>query len=100
MILWHARSLCGEQGMERIRLYGCTVAAEAGGAVDAIREREWVAQCARRLRQHWRTIDLASLEEVARELYRDERMRFMSPADAAVAGLGLGVCVAEPPAGS
>ena len=68
--------------------------------MDAMKEREWVAQCARRLRQHWRTIDLASLEEVAHDLYRDQRMRIMSPAGAAAAWLGRGVCIAEPPAGS
>ena len=64
--------------------------------MDRIEQREWVAQCTRRLRQHWRTIDLASLEEVADELYRDERMRAMSPVDAATSWLGRGVCVAEP----
>lgn len=69
--------------------------------MDAIKQQEWVAQCARRLRQQWRTIDLASLEEVAHDLYDDERMRVLSPADAAAAWLGRGVCVAaEPPAGS
>jgi hypothetical protein len=72
--------------------YGST-----GDAVDEIKQREWVAQCARRLRQHWRTIDLASLEEVAAELYGDERMRSLSPSAAAVTWLGQGVCVSEPP---
>jgi hypothetical protein len=65
--------------------------------VDETMERAWVAQCARRLRQHWRTIDVASLEEVAGDLYRDERMRRLPPADAATAWLGQGVGVAEPP---
>ncbi len=64
--------------------------------MDENAREQWVAQCARRLRQHWRTIDLASLEEVAAELHRDERMRSMSAADAAAAWLEQGVCVAEP----
>ena len=66
--------------------------------MDEMAQGQWVAQCARRLRQHWRTIDLASLEDVAADLYRDERMRSMSPAAAAAAWLGQGVCVAEPSA--
>ena len=66
--------------------------------MDEMAQGQWVAQCARRLRQHWRTIDLASLEEVAADLYGDERMRSMSPAAAAVVWLGQGVCVAEPSA--
>ncbi|HEX2539903.1 MAG TPA: hypothetical protein VHM00_02355 [Caldimonas sp.] len=68
--------------------------------MDEIRQQEWVAQCARRLRQHWRTIDLGSLEEVALELFADERMRSMSPAAAATAWLGQGVGVCERDAGS
>ena len=59
--------------------------------MDETNEREWVAQCTRRLRQHWRTIDLASLEEVAVQLYADERMRSMAAAEAAASWLRRGV---------
>jgi hypothetical protein len=44
---------------------------------------QWVAQCARRLRQRWPHADLASLEEAAIELWRVDWLREMS-AEAAV----------------
>lgn len=48
----------------------------------------WIAACAHRLQQRWRTVDPLELEEVAAELWRDERLRAMAPGDAAVAWLG------------
>ena len=50
-----------------------------GEAVDV----EWVARCARRLRQRWPHADLASLEEAAVELWRVDWLREMGAEDAA-----------------
>jgi len=33
----------------------------------------WVARCSHRLREQWRTMDLESLEDLAQELWADER---------------------------
>jgi hypothetical protein len=44
----------------------------------------WIASCAHRLQQRWHTVDPLELEEVARGLLRDPRLRAMLP-DAAAA---------------
>jgi hypothetical protein len=44
----------------------------------------WIAACAHRLQQQWHTIDPLVLEDVAWDLWRDERLRAMPPAEAAV----------------
>ncbi|SFP59763.1 hypothetical protein [Variovorax sp. 770b2] len=44
----------------------------------------WIAACAHRLRQRWHTVDALELEDVARTLRRDARLRAMLPDDAAV----------------
>ena len=43
----------------------------------------WIAACAHRLQQHWRTVDPRELEVVAGEIWRDPRMRSMAPDKAA-----------------
>ena len=43
----------------------------------------WIAACAHRLQQRWRTVDPTLLEEVADELWHDPHLRAMPPADAA-----------------
>jgi len=43
----------------------------------------WIAACAHRLQQQWRTVDPDQLEEVAEDLWRDERLRTMAPSEAA-----------------
>ncbi|WP_371437576.1 hypothetical protein [Polaromonas sp.] len=43
----------------------------------------WIAACAHRLQQRWRTVDPLQLEEVADELLHDARLGCMAPADAA-----------------
>jgi hypothetical protein len=43
----------------------------------------WIAACAHRLQQQWRTIDPLELEDVARDLWRDDRLRSMLPDEAA-----------------
>jgi hypothetical protein len=47
----------------------------------------WIAACAHALQQQWRTVDPRQLEELAGDLWRDERLRSMSPSDAARAWL-------------
>ena len=44
----------------------------------------WIAACAHRLQRQWRTVDPEQLEEVARDLARDPRLRAMEPDLAAV----------------
>lgn len=48
----------------------------------------WIAACAHRLQQRWRTVDPLELEEVAAQLWQDEDLRAMAPGAAAVAWLG------------
>ncbi|WP_080898477.1 hypothetical protein [Variovorax paradoxus] len=43
----------------------------------------WIAACAHRLRQRWHTVDALELEDVARTLRRDARLRAMLPDEAA-----------------
>lgn len=43
----------------------------------------WIAACARRLQQQWHTVDFLELEDVARDLWRDERLRAMWPDETA-----------------
>ncbi|MDR6522068.1 hypothetical protein ABIC42_000665 [Variovorax sp. 1133] len=43
----------------------------------------WIAACAHRLQQRWHTVDALELEDVARTLWRDARLRAMWPEDAA-----------------
>jgi hypothetical protein len=44
---------------------------------------QWVSLCAQRLHQRWVTVDTAQLEEVAIEIWRDERLRSLPPEQAA-----------------
>lgn len=44
----------------------------------------WIAACAHRLQQRWRTVDPKVLEEVADDIWRDQRLRAMTPAAAAL----------------
>lgn len=44
----------------------------------------WIAACAHRLQRQWHTVDPEQLEEVARDLARDPRLRAMEPDLAAV----------------
>jgi len=43
----------------------------------------WIAACAHRLQQRWHTVDALELEDVARTLWRDARLRAMWPEHAA-----------------
>ena len=55
---------------------------------EALKPDIWIAACAHRLQQQWRTVDPLQLEEVAAELWRDERLRSLPPDAAAVVWLG------------
>ena len=44
----------------------------------------WIAVCAHRLQRQWRTVDPDLLDEVAGDLWREERLRARSPDAAAV----------------
>jgi hypothetical protein len=43
----------------------------------------WIAVCAHRLQRQWRTVDPDLLDEVAGDLWRDEKLRVMPPDAAA-----------------
>ena len=70
--------------------------------MEDVRQVEWVARCAHRLREHWRTVAVQSLEEVANELWLNSELSRMPPEDAAVAWLcrGIPTCHADPQDGS
>ena len=44
---------------------------------------DWIAVCAHQLHRQWRTVDPDQLDELAADLWRDERLRAMAPARAA-----------------
>jgi hypothetical protein len=43
----------------------------------------WIAVCAHRLQRQWRTIDPDQLDELAADLWKDERLRSLAPDEAA-----------------
>jgi len=54
------------------------------GPMENVPATLWIAACAHRLQQQWHTVDPLELEDVARDLWRDERLRAMAPDEAAV----------------
>ncbi len=58
--------------------------------MDEKQEIEWVARCAYRLRQRWRTVDAGSLEQLAQELRTDSQLAQLAPDEAAVEWLRRG----------
>lgn len=44
---------------------------------------QWIAQCAQRLAQRWRTVPPPELEEVAIDLWHDRELRRLDPQEAA-----------------
>jgi hypothetical protein len=54
-------------------------------------DREWVAQCAHRLRERWRTVAPCDLEAIAEELRLDHELGPLPPSDAAALWLGRGL---------
>jgi hypothetical protein len=63
---------------------------------DNLADVQWVAQCARRLREQWPRVELALLEEAALELWRDDRLRGLPGEQAAAAWLAPLVSVKRP----
>ncbi|HYW55774.1 MAG TPA: hypothetical protein VE934_02345 [Polaromonas sp.] len=55
--------------------------------MDTLLPTQWIAQCAGRLHQHWRTVEPAQLEELAVDLWQDVQLRAMPPEEAAAAWL-------------
>lgn len=43
----------------------------------------WIAAFAHRLQRHWRTVHPDELDQVAADLWRDERLRGLGPVEAA-----------------
>ncbi|MBT2321881.1 hypothetical protein J7E62_05860 [Variovorax paradoxus] len=43
----------------------------------------WIAVCAHRLQRKWRTVDPDQLDELAADLWQDEKLRALAPDDAA-----------------
>ncbi len=52
---------------------------------------QWVAQCAQCLREQWPRADPTSLEDAAVEIWRDEAMRKLTPTQAVLGWLRLGL---------
>ncbi|MGF6524976.1 MULTISPECIES: hypothetical protein [unclassified Variovorax] len=52
----------------------------------------WIAACAHRLQQHWRTVDPDVLEELATDLSNDSHLLALSPAQAAAEWLQPVAC--------
>ena len=59
----------------------------AGNLIDVT----WVAWAAERLREQWPRIDGATLEETARDLWRDEELRVLGPRQAVEKWLRRGI---------
>ena len=51
--------------------------------MDSAPDSLWIAACAHHLQRQWRTVDPDQLEEVAGDLWRDERLRALPPSEAA-----------------
>jgi hypothetical protein len=51
--------------------------------METMTQLQWIARCAQRLHQRWRTVAPAQLEEVAVVIWQDAALRRMEPAEAA-----------------
>src|SRR6185436_5257117 len=71
-------------------LYGHTVL-PMDRAADNLIDVTWVSWFAERLREEWPRIDGASLEETARDLWRDDALRAMGPRQAVEKWLRHGI---------
>lgn len=45
--------------------------------------QEWIDKCSQRLQERWRTVDPERLEDLAFDLWGDERLRALDPVVAA-----------------
>lgn len=48
---------------------------------------QWIQQCAQKLHERWHTVSTEQLEDVALDIFMDDRLRHMAPAEAAAAWL-------------
>jgi hypothetical protein len=55
--------------------------------MDTLLPTQWIAQCADRLHQRWRTVEPAELEALAVDLWKDAQLRAMPPEEAAAVWL-------------
>lgn len=53
----------------------------------AMQREDWVAICAHELQRRWRTVDPAQLDDLAGDLWKNEHLRELPPAQAATAWL-------------
>ena len=53
--------------------------------------KEWIARCSARLHAQWPTLDRETRDEVAGELWAQERWRALEPEQAAVEWLRQGI---------
>jgi len=58
--------------------------------------REWIARCSARLQQQWRTVDPDQLDDLANDLWADEKLRRMPAELAAVEWLSQGIPLSAP----
>ena len=63
---------------------GTTKAADRSVGVSVVTASEWIDRVSAQLQKRWPTIDPARLDDLASDLWTDERLRAMSP-DAAAA---------------
>ena len=55
--------------------------------MDQINPIEWIARCAGRLHERWRSVEPADLEEVAAGIWQDPQLRSFAPEEAAAVWL-------------
>jgi len=51
--------------------------------MDSVASSTWIAAAAHALQRRWRTVAPEQLEELAADLWQDERLRSLPPVDAA-----------------
>lgn len=57
----------------------------------ALAAHDWIDRCAARLREQWRSVEAARLDDLAVELWSDRRWNVLPPETAAVEWLKQGV---------
>ena len=59
--------------------------------VPEVHAAEWIDRCSKSLQEHWRTVAPERLDDVAGDLWAESSWRAMTPEQAAVEWLKLGV---------
>jgi hypothetical protein len=65
--------------------------------MESLSPEEWIAIASHRLSHRWHHVDVAQLDEVAAELYRDDALRRLEPTNAAEAWLSPLRSASPPP---